>query len=428
MVFIALLALLGLFGALFVALIVDCSYLGLALVLLVQLVAQMFGLENGLVGNVHFGLGDGVGVALMLAGVLRFLSRKEQLGVTSLLLAGYVALVVFSVARGIAAFGVRTAGNEAREFFFVSACMVYFSTFSPSKKRIEEYFRVYLTFAGLLVLTALARLAGLLPETADPEQRLLPAMGAYSLCLAFLICLCWSYYSQAPRYTKWLAPIYAGMAIALQHRTVWVVMVGMVAAVFKMERSLLRRALPYMLVAAVLVAIVGFTVHGDQSNARFYESATDTNTLMWRVEGWMDLLGNKEQTFVTYLVGQPFGSGYERYLNGTVVGVAAHDDYVAEFLRVGCAGLIIFLLILIRPLRALYSRRRILGEVYPHPIFWVLFLLTVLLWNFTYNLTYDQAAFAGMTASIMVYLGERSEARKEFAFQREMNLPKFILD
>jgi len=127
-------------------------------------------------------------------------------------------------------------------------------------------------------------------------------------------------------------------------------------------------------------------------------------------------------------VGQPFGSGYERYLNGTVVGVAAHDDYVAEFLRVGCAGLIIFLLILIRPLRALYSRRRILSEIYPHPIFWVLFLLTVLLWNFTYNLTYDQAAFAGMTASIMVYLGERSEARKKFAFQREMNLPKFILD
>jgi hypothetical protein len=60
----------------------------------------------------------------MLAGVLRFLSRKEQLGATSMLLAGYVALVLFSVARGIAAFGVRTAGNEAREFFFVSACMV----------------------------------------------------------------------------------------------------------------------------------------------------------------------------------------------------------------------------------------------------------------------------------------------------------------
>lgn len=428
MVSIALLALGGLFAILFVGLIVDCSYLGLALVLLIQLVPQIVGLENGLVGSVHLGLGDGVGCALMLAGVLRFLSRKEQLGVTSLLLAGYVALVFFSVTRGIPAFGIKTAGNEARNFFFVSACLVYFSTFSPSKKRIEQYFHLYLIFAGLLVLTAAARLAGLLPGTSDPEQRLLTATGAYSLCLAFLICLCWSYYGNAPRYARWHAPVYAGMTIALQHRTAWVVMIGVAAAVFKMDRSLLRRTLPYLLVAAVLVVIVGVTVHGNQLYAQFYESGTNANTFMWRVEGWIDLLENKEQTFITYLVGQPFGSGYERYLGGTVVDVAVHDDYIAEFLRVGCAGLIIFLLILIRPLRALYSRRRTLSDVYPHPIFWVLFLLSVLLWNFTYNLTYDQAAFVGMTASIMVYLGERSGARKKFAFQREMNLPKFIFN
>jgi hypothetical protein len=350
------------------------------------------------------------------------------LGVTSLLLAGYVALVFFSVARGIAAFGIRTAGNEARGFFFAAACLVYFSTFSPSKKRIEQYFQLYLIFGGLLVVAALARLAGLLPETEDPEQRLLPAMGAYSLCLAFLICLCWSYYSDAPRYTRWLAPVYAGMAVALQHRTVWVVMIGMVAAVFKMERSLLRRALPYMLAAAVLVVIVAFTVYGNQGNAHFYESATNTNTLMWRIDGWIDLLENEEQSFISCLVGLPFGSGYERYLGGAVVGVAAHDDYVAEFLRVGCAGLIMFLLILLRPLRVLYSRRRRLTDVYPHSIFWVLFLLSVLLWNFTYNLTYDQAAFVGMTVSIMLYLGERSGATEKFNFRQQARLPTLAVE
>jgi hypothetical protein len=205
-------------------------------------------------------------------------------------------------------------------------------------------------------------------------------------------------------------------------------MIGVVAGVFKMERSLIRRALPYMLVAAVLVVIVGITVNGNQSNVTFYQSATDINTLTWRVEGWTDLLENKEQTFVTYLVGQPFGSGYNRYFGGTIVDVAAHDDYVAEFLRVGCAGLIIFLLILLRPLRVLYSGRRRLSDVYPHPIFWVLFLLSVLLWNFTYNLTYDQAAFAGMTASIMVYLGERSEAAEKFTFEQQTSLPTLVVE
>jgi hypothetical protein len=420
MAVLALALLAGVVAILVVGQLVDYSYLGFSLVLWVQLSSQIFSLENGLVGNIHFGLGDGVGVALMLAGLLRFLSRKEQLGVTSLLLAGYVALIGFSMVRGMAAFGIKTAGNEAREFFFVAACLVYFATFSPSKKRIEQYLKLYLVFAGLLIVTALARLAGLIPETSDPELRLLPAMGAYSLCLAFLICLCWSYYGHAPRYTRWLAPVYAGMAIALQHRTVWVVMIGMVAAIFKIERSLLRRLLPYMLIAVALAFIVGFSLHGDQSALRFYESATNTNTLVWRVEGWTDLLENNEQTFLTYLVGQPFGSGYNRYIGGTAVGVAAHDDYVAEFLRVGCAGLIIFLLMLIRPFRALYVRRRTVADIYPHPIFWVLFLLTVLLWNFAYNLTYDQAAFVGMTASIMVYLGGKPQPRENFYFQRDV--------
>jgi hypothetical protein len=419
MISVGIAALVGVFTVLLVGVIVDYSFLGLALVLLVQLVAQVFGLENGQVGSVHLGLGDGVGGVLILAGAVRFLLRKKDFGVTYLLLTGYVALVFFSMARGVLAFGAQRAGNEAREFFFISACLVYFSSFSPTKKRIEQYFRLYLIFAVLLVLTAAARLAGVLPETPDPEQRLLPAMGAYSLCLAFLICLCWSYYGKAPRYSKWLAPVFGGMAIALQHRTVWVVMIGMVVAVLKIERPLLRRASPYMLVAAAFAIVMGLTLYGNQINTRFYESATNTNTLMWRVEGSLDLLGNKEQTLTTYLVGQPFGSGYDRYLGGTLVGVAAHDDYLSEFLRVGSAGLIIVLFILIRPLRALYSRRRILDNIYPHPIFWVLFLFTVLIWNFTYNLTYDQAAFTGMTAAIMAYLEESSGMREKVNFGQD---------
>jgi hypothetical protein len=79
-------------------------------------------------------------------------------------------------------------------------------------------------------------------------------------------------------------------------------------------------------------------------------------------------------------------------------------------------------------LLALYKRRRTLSDVYPHPIFWVLFLWTVLLWNFTYDLTYDQAAFLGMAASIMEYLVEPAEARKKFPFQREMSVSKVIFD
>jgi hypothetical protein len=262
----ALLVLAGLSTVLIVGLLVDYSFLGFGLVLLVQLLAQIFSLENGNVGSIHLGVADGVGGALILAGVLRFLSRKELLGTTSLLLLGYVTLVSFSVVRGVAAFGIQTAGNEAREFFFISACLVYFSTFPPSKRRLEQYFQLYLGFAGLLILLALARLAGLLPLTLDAEQRVLPAMGAYSLCLAFVICLCWSFYGDAPRYTKWLAPLYAGMSIALQHRTVWVVMIGVVAAIFTMERALLRRALPYIVIAAVLVVILAFTIYGNQGN------------------------------------------------------------------------------------------------------------------------------------------------------------------
>lgn len=391
--------------------VVDYSVIGFSLILFVQLLTQLFGAENGLVGSIHFGLGDGVAGMLMFTGILRFIAAKKSLNVSSLLLITYPVLVFFSLVRGIATFGIHDAGNEARTFFDIAACFLYFSTFSPTRVRIEQYFRIYTIFATLLIFTAVARLVGILPANIeDPVHRPLPAMGAYSICLAFLICLCWVFYGNAPRYCRWLTPVFAVAAIALQHRTVWVVMFGIIVALYKLERRMLRKLMPAMIVSGALVLVIGAVVYGSKVRDQFYDSGTNSNTLMWRFEGWMDLIQSSGQTALTYAVGEPFGTGYTRYVDGAVVGAGTHDDYLAEFLRVGIVGLIVFLLLLLRPMLLLYRRRNALQEIYPHPLFWVLFALSLLLWNLTYNLTLDQAAFIGILTSIMLYLSEKSRS------------------
>ena len=417
-----ILALGGLVAFLVTWFVVDYSIVGFTLVLFVQLLAQVFGVENGLVGSIHFGLGDGIAGMLMFTGVLRFIAAKKSLNVSSLLLITYPVLVFFSLVRGIVIFGIHDAGNEARTFFDIAACFLYFSTFPPTRERIEQYFRIYTIFATLLILTAIARLAGILPANIeDPVHRPLPAMGAYSICLAFLICLVWVFYGNAPRYCRWLTPVFAGVAIALQHRTVWVVIVGLIVALYKLERCMLRKLMPAMIVSGFLVLVIGAVVYGSKVRDQFYDSSTNSNTLMWRIEGWTDLIENSGQTALTYAVGEPFGAGYTRYVDGAVVDAGTHDDYLAEFLRVGIVGLIVFLLMLLRPMLLLYRRRNVLPDIYPHPLFWVLFALSLLLWNLTYNLTLDQAAFIGVLTSIMMYLSEKSRFAKVPAL--EQNLP-----
>jgi O-antigen ligase len=399
----------GLSALLITWFVVDYSVLGLSMVLLASLLTQVMGVGHSLVGSIHFRPEDGIAALLMFAGILRFVSRRTPLNISSLLLLTYIGLFFFSLARGVVIFGIHDAGNESRPFFDVASCLLYFSTFPPTEARIKEYFRVYIVFAVLLVCTAGARLVGILPPNlADPARRPLPAMGAYSICLAFLICLCWQFYGSAPRYFRWLTPAFAAVAVALQHRTVWVVLLGLIAAIYKLERRILGRLVRVLITVAVLIVVIGPIVYGSRLDKELHHSATSTSTLVWRIQGWTDLIRSHDQTPITYAVGLPFGTGYTRYVEERVVNAGAHDDYVAEFLRVGFVGLIVLLLLLLRPMYLLYRRRKNLDGPYPHPLFWVLFTISILFWDLTYNLTIDQAAFIGILTSIMFHLSAPS--------------------
>ena len=69
-------------------------------------------------------------------------------------------------------------------------------------------------------------------------------------------------------------------------------------------------------------------------------TSSGTGTLDWRIEGWQALLETWSKDPVSWLIGQPFGSGFARRVEGMEVVLEAHNFYLTTLLRTGPVGLV----------------------------------------------------------------------------------------
>jgi O-antigen ligase len=135
--------------------------------------------------------------------------------------------------------------------------------------------------------------------------------------------------------------------LMLQQRSVWVVL--LVCAVLSGVVLGNRRrvaTLAAITVCAAFVTVIGIALldSGDvvASLGSSVDEAfrSDNSTLIWRVEGWQALLSESYlQSPFDYLMGQPFGAGYIRYVRGVLVDVSPHNFYIQTLARFGVLGL-----------------------------------------------------------------------------------------
>jgi O-antigen ligase len=212
------------------------------------------------------------------------------------------------------------------------------------------------------------------------------------------------------------------MAIVLQHRTVWVVLIAMMVSALVVDRGLVRRFLPVLVVGALLSGVLGIAIFGSKINDQFQTSATDEGTFLWRVQGWMALLETDEQTPLTYAVGLPAGTKFAQ--NETLATAAGHSMYISALLHVGVLGLCVFLAIVWRPIVKFYGLRRMEGiQAFPGPVFWVIFLISILFFGFTYSIGWDQAALIGIANSIVITRScEKVNGQEQFVGSLESSM------
>lgn len=388
--------------------------LGWYCLLTANLVSVALGLSQVTIGGLHLDAVDLINLSLLAAGIIRFLYRVRLPGRTRFIILAYLVIFGASLLRGILMFGVQAPSNEARGLVGEILAMLYFFTTPTDPQTIRRILVAYLRFGVGLVLVAALHYAGLNVGTVgmDEKDRALPSASGETIALCFFIGLGWITHRKSPKILRWLLPIFAGMAIILQHRTVWAIMAVCVMAVFFIDFKLVRRLIPLAALASIIAAGLAVVIYrtGSEASTQFEDSVTNQGTWNWRVEAWQNSIYDEDQTILSIVFGQPIGGGFVRFdsESGGYENLPPHSEYVVQYLRVGVVGLVFFMAFLFRPLLRLYElQRKEPFALFPSPSVWCLIVIGVIVYGITYG--YDACAIALVGVANAVLLSRRSD-------------------
>ncbi len=297
-------------------------------------------------------------------------------------LAALLALTAWSTLRGAAVFGPQMAGNDSRVYFWhFFAVTFYLATAPLNAALIRTVTRAWLAAAAVYALCAVARWAdrGLYASNAHlavdgvaVDARPVPAAAALVLAQAAALLVLTRRARPASRPDPAMSGAPAGarpahrwgvgarhlaalalfaLVVLLQHRTVWAAGAAMAVTWWLLRPSRGGQRLVSagagvlaLCLAALLYAVGLFGAAGDALTASLAETQGTRSTFAWRVLGWQDLLAGP-RSLAQWLLGAPFGSGYERFIGGGLVTVSPHDYYLHVVLRLGLAGLLALLVL-----------------------------------------------------------------------------------
>jgi O-antigen ligase len=187
--------------------------------------------------------------------------------------------------------------------------------------------------------------------------------------------------------------------VVLNRRTVWLALLAGVAVVMLRNRRLGRRAVVTFAGAAVLTAGVYLALPGLGKESGPVTSS-GTATLDWRIEGWEALVESWSKDDVSWFIGQPFGSGFARRVEGIEVVLEAHNFYLTTLLRTGVIGLVALIALTSGPIRVLWrapvgGSGGLLGvDVFPA------LLVMQLIWLITWTPGLEQGIVTGLAVAL----------------------------
>lgn len=392
-------------------------YVGVGMVLLLFLV------DTGAVGLPVFSVGfsaypqDVVFLLIGLAGMLRVASEPRYS--TTLWIWLFVgAVLMASFVPGVLQFGT-TAGVEFRQYYYFWGGALYFATFTIADRQLTHIVNMWGAAAAATVLIVIYRwfvyfaggdTSGWTGVAETSTLRVVTADQTLLIAQAFIMVI---YLRLCSTKTFWMAmlPFLAIAVLVLQHRTVWVVTLTCLFAIFYLERQERSRLLGNfgILILLVLVVTIPLLVTGKSLDVvsqslqnSVSEAQGENSTLTWRVQSWRALLEKWAASGPwQYFFGSPFGSGVARYIPGVAqeITVAPHSYYVATLLRIGLIGIIALFAVYVRALVALYRSRHRSSE-FPRRGLLVL-LLAQLVYFITYSPDYTQGILLGVVLALV---------------------------
>lgn len=320
---------------------------------------------------------------------------------------------------GLTQYGT-AAGVDCRPFFYLWLGAAYLSTFEYDEAFARSFLKFFMIMGvGICVIAYYRWTMGaidnefrqdleMLDTTGVALLRVVPASAAFIVTCAMLVAAFQAVTDQSRRMAWPLVILFGTSVVAMQHRSVWMAAIaGFIALALALQQlragagSKLFSMVFGVIVVLVLIVASGRFQGAVNSVEDQAERATSTTsgTFVGRVAGWQTLLKMwmGSGSAVTYLVGKPFGSGYERYASetsGEKIGYMPHNFYVQLLYRGGLAGLFAFLWSVGQGLRTLWIGLQRKDDAMAPLLFSM--LVAHLVYYIPYGIEYSQMIMFGL--------------------------------
>ena len=316
------------------------------------------------------------------------------------------AMLLVSLLLGVAGFGLAPAVNEFRTYLSFVGVALYFSTINMNvetrKAMSREWVWAGVILGGMVILRWASRFGGfglgVFDGTAERTLRVVNGPNTLTIAAIALILILPGFSQGTLRGDRHrqVGAALLFIAVMLNRRTLWLALAVVLVVLILRDPRVGRRLTTFAATGLVLFAIAVPLLGGQDSDSAAI-SAADADNLVWRVEGWKGLLESGPDQLSEYLIGLPFGSGYEREVRGTeLVAHSPHNYYLQAYLRTGAIGIAALLLALLLTATAL-AQRTPGDDVHPFARDHLLLLIVLLgVWLLTWSPLAEQGILLGL--------------------------------
>jgi len=367
-------------------------------------------------GDMRLGSTDIVATLVLCAAFARLL-RTRRFSVFQRWLIFLVILLIFSLARGIIAFGIQTSLSDFRLMEFWIAAAVYFATVHPSPLVYDRIAKLWVWMTVPIMAIVVARwlsvFAGIdvgVPGErfgADATIRVLNGPYTFFLAQGFILTLPFWRQDRRERPIRIVSVLLLLFVVLLDRRTAWVALLAGIVTLIFHDRRLGRRAVLAVLTTFGVVIGAYYTVQTAVTSGDPIAQADNTGSVAWRVEGWVVLISQWAKSSMNWFTGEPFGTGFLRVVEGSNVVAGPHNFYVEMLLRTGIAGLLALFALTAGLLIATWRKSMPDAGVFGSGVLAAL-LMMQLVWFVTWTPGIEQGIVTGIAISLAAYAAEKT--------------------
>lgn len=287
---------------------------------------------------------DAVCIALLIAALPKLRRVNHSRNGRSVLLIIFVVLLVASLLRGMAVYGLGLAVNESRQLLYLVVAIAW-ALSQVGDENFEVRLRRFMSFTGWgligvaayhVATTGLGTADGMLLRNGHLVTDR-PLVSGQSCVLALI-----GVHAVVARRRSLPGWVFLGVVVLTQHRSVWVAAAAALGMALVAASPRIRARLVIGVLVVSLLGVAFLTSEqGAEVMAKLSYSASSTGTIDDRTYGWIELLRQSQRLgWGEAIWGQPMGSSYRRLnIDGRLVEYAPHNWYVTVYLRMGILGI-----------------------------------------------------------------------------------------